>query len=104
LPKTSWTAPAISSGDGDARRVQLVAVRIALAHEVAHDLDAGGADRDVGRGCAPRPPKRVRDDDSDLGPRPLAQGLSQPGGRGIRIDREQDDGLRLRRVRRVDAR
>ena len=30
--------------------------------------------------------------------------FSQPGRRGVGIDREQDDGLRLRRVRRVDAR
>ena len=34
----------------------------------------------------------------------LAQLLPQPGRRGVRVEREQDDRLRLRRVRGVDAR
>src|SRR3954453_18782651 len=79
LPTRSWAAPVEAAGcrarravelaeeelgrsgvfvgDGNPRRVQLVAVRVALAHEIADDLDAGGADRDVRRRRAPRPPE-----------------------------------------------
>ena len=74
---TSSAAPGDLVGDGDHRRPQLVAGRIALALQVAQHLDACGADRDVGRSLAPRAAERVADDDSDLAARQLVQPRAQ---------------------------
>ena len=90
-------------GEGDARRVELVARGILLAVEDAERLDAGGADRDVGRARAPRPAERVGDDDADGLAGALAQLVAQPRRGRVGVERKQDERLRLGRVRRVDA-
>ena len=83
LPSTSSAAPAISSRDGDLRRAQLVAGRVALPAQVEQHPDAGGADRDVRRPLAPRPPERVGHEHADRAAGQLAQPLPQPGGRRV---------------------
>ena len=56
--------------EGDHRRVQLVADAVALPAQVAHHLEAGGAERDVDRALAPRAPEGVRDQNGDRPPLP----------------------------------
>src|SRR5579871_5258816 len=90
-------------GDGDTRRVELVARRILLSVEDAERLDAGGADRDVRRAGAPRAPERVGDDHAHRPAGALAQLVAQARRGAVGIDREQDERFRLRRVRRVDT-
>ena len=90
--------------DGDLGRVQLVAEAVADTAEVEQRRQAGDAERDVGRALAERPPERVADDHADVAPRPVADRLPDPGGRRIRIEREQDQRPLALRVRGVDAR
>ena len=83
--------------------MELVARRILLAVEDAERLDAGGADRDVGRAGAPRAAERVGDDHADGRSGALAQLVAELGRGGVGIEREEDERVRLRRVRGVDA-
>ena len=91
-------------GDGDLRRVQLVAGGVPLAVEVDERRDAGDAERDVGRAASPGAPERVGDDHADLGAGELAdRGRADAAAEASGIEREQDERVRPLRVRGVDA-
>ena len=88
-------------GDGDLRRVELVARRVVQAVEIEDRGDAGDAERDVGRPEPPRTPERVRHDDADLGSGELAQPLPKARRRRVGVEREQHERVRALRVRGV---
>src|SRR5215211_799148 len=60
-------------GDGDRRALELVADGVPLPLEVEQDLEAGRADRDVGRPLAPRAAEGVRHEDADRAARAFAE-------------------------------
>src|SRR5438045_2844412 len=53
-------------GDGDHRRVELVAGRVATALQVEQRAEAGHPDRDVGRAHPPRAAERGAHDHADI--------------------------------------
>ena len=90
-------------GDGDLRRMQLVADPVARAAQVAHHLEAGRTERDVDRPLAPRPPERVRDQHRDGLAGEVAEPFADAGRRCVGIDRQEDEHAGRGSVRRVDT-
>jgi hypothetical protein len=78
--------------------VQLVADAVTGAAQVADHLQPGRAEGDVDRSLPPRPAERIGDEDGDLATGELADAVTDGLRGGIRIVREQDEHLRLRRI------
>ena len=103
FPIANSAAAAISSASAITVEWQLVAGRIVLTTQVAEHLDPGGADRHVRDPAPPGAAERVRDDDAEPAAGTALELVAEPRGGGVGILGEQHDGLRLGRVRRVDA-
>ena len=90
-------------GDGDHRRAELVAGRVARAAKVTESRDPGHPERDIGRALPPRTPERVADDDAGGDARQLCQALAERRSGGVGVERQQDHRSRALRVRGIDA-
>ena len=90
--------------DGDLGGLELVAGGVAPAAQVEERGDPGDADRDVGGALPPGPAEGVADDHGDGAAGQLGQPVAERAGRGVGIDRQQDERAGLRRIRRVHAR
>src|SRR5574340_787261 len=103
LPEDELGSPGDLVGDGDLRRVELVAGRVAHAPEVAKRLDPRDAEGDVRRALAEGAAEGVAHDHADVRAGQLAQAVAQaPGGR-VRVDGEQHHGVGALRIREVDS-
>ncbi len=90
-------------GDRGRRHRQLVAVLVDAADVGLEYDDPGRADRDVGLPLAPCATGGVGDDHADVAAGALGDRAPQPGGGGIRVDRQEYDGA-AGDVRRVHSR
>ena len=90
-------------GDGDLRRVQLVAGPVADTAEVEQRGQARDAERDIGRPLPERAAEGVADDHAHVAAGPLANRVAQPCRRRVGIERQQDECAVAPGVRGIDA-